>query len=224
MIWKFALIPSLLHLCATIVLLVFSFKILSHKENEKNGLVVLSLISGNTRRDLLGEATALGGVVSTLAPEVTSAAGVAASRVTDAVSSVVSNAASLETSVVDQIFATNYTVGTKYACAASSCDQIPSLEVVLCFGLAATLISATTSALMFFLPFMKPFTLGCSTLALLFFIVFTACVVSVVEIASLVADSTFFRVQRGDVFAESLWTLGSAIVLFFSAFGMLFAG
>ena len=152
---------------------------------------------------------------------ITSVAGGVASQATAAASLVVSNAASLETSIVGEIFARNYTVGTKYACAASSCDKIPSLEVVLCFGLSITVLSVITFTLAFFLPFMKLVSLGCSMLATLFFIVFAACVVSIAEVASLVGSSTFFRVEKGEIFKESLWALGGAILMASSAFGML---
>ncbi len=135
-----------------------------------------------------------------LVPDITSIAGGAASQVTATVSSVISDAISAETSVLGHIFATNYTVGTKYAYAASSCDQIPSLEVVLCFGVFITSVSAIAFALAFFLPLMKIFTLRLSMLTMLFFIVFAVCVVLIAELASLVARSTFFHVEKGDVY------------------------
>jgi hypothetical protein len=43
MILKLALLPSLLHLGAIIVLLYLSCQILAHSENEKKGLVILSV-------------------------------------------------------------------------------------------------------------------------------------------------------------------------------------
>lgn len=182
---------------------------------------------GHNRRDIFGsvqtlasQATGPGIMDSTLIPDIKKTVGGAASQVTAALSSIVSEAASIETSVISQGFATNYTVGTKYACAGSSCGQIPSLEVVLCFGLFITGISVITSALAFYLPFMKLLTVGCSMLATLFFIVFTACTVSIVQIGSLVAKSTIFAVERGAVYAEALWVLGGAVVLAFSAVGI----
>lgn len=153
-------------------------------------------------------------------PHISSTVG-AASQVTAPLSSIVSEAASVETSVVGQIFATNYTVGTKYACAASSCNQIPSLEVLLWFGLFITVVSVITSGFAFYKPFIKPLTLGCSMLAMLLFIVFAACAVSIAEIG-LLARSTLFHVEEGDVFAEALWILGGGIVLAFSSVGILF--
>ena len=59
-------------------------------------------------------------------------------------------------------------------------------------------------------------------LILLFFIVFAACVVSIVEVASLVGGSTSFHVEKREVFKESLWALGGAVLLAFSAVGRLF--
>ncbi|KAK4205902.1 hypothetical protein QBC37DRAFT_329629 [Rhypophila decipiens] len=215
-----ALVPSLLYVGATIVLLSFSCKILANKENQKEGLVILSLSLGNTRRDLLGSVQTIAGEATNVGA-ITTVAGGVPSQAIAAASSVISDAA-VGGSVVGKIFAANYTVGTKYACAASSCDKIPSLEVVLCFGLLVTVMAAIAFTLAFFLPFMKFVSLGCSLLSLLFFIVFAACAVSIVEVASLVGGSTSFRVERGEVFKESLWALGGAVLLAFSAVGRLF--
>ncbi|KAM7210616.1 hypothetical protein V8F06_014006 [Rhypophila decipiens] len=222
-----ALVPSLLYVGATIVLLSFSCKILANKENQKEGLVILSLSLGNTRRDLLGSVQTIAGEATNVGA-ITTVAGGVPSQAIAAASSVISDAA-VGGSVVGKIFAANYTVGTKYACAASSCDKIPSLEVVLCFGLLVNVMAAIAFTLAFFLPFMndagkeKLFVpLGCSLLSLLFFIVFAACVVSIVGVASLVGGSTSFRVEKGEVFKESLWALGGAVLLAFSAVGRLF--
>ncbi|KFA49002.1 hypothetical protein S40293_11457 [Stachybotrys chartarum IBT 40293] len=86
------------------------------------GLVNLHLKWGNNRRDLLGsvqsmvlQVTEVGDHVSTLLPDMTAAAGVAASRVTAAVSNAITEAASLESFKLDELLTSNYTVGTKYA-------------------------------------------------------------------------------------------------------------
>lgn len=168
------------------------------------------------------QATEVGDRVSTLLPDMTGAAGVAASRVTAAVSNAITEASSLESFTLDELFASNYTVGTRYACAASECNQVPSLEVVLCFGLAMAIVSTVAFALAFFLPFMRLVSLGCSMLAMIFFIVLAASVVFITETALLLADSTSLQVEKGDVFAGSLWNLASAIVMAFSAAGMVF--
>lgn len=83
-------------------------------------------------------------------------------------------------------------------------------------------ISVITSALAFFLPFMKLSTLGASMLATLFFIVFAVCAVTIAEVGSLVDRSTFIHAQKGEVFAQALWVLGGAVVLAFSAVGIFF--
>ncbi|KEY73845.1 hypothetical protein S7711_11540 [Stachybotrys chartarum IBT 7711] len=193
------------------------------------GLVNLHLKWGNNRRDLLGsvqsmvlQVTEVGDHVSTLLPDMTAAAGVAASRVTAAVSNAITEAASLESFKLDELFTSNYTVGTKYACAASECNQVPSLEVVLCFGLVMAIVSAVAFALAFFLPFMRLVSLGCSMLAMIFFIVLAASVVFITQTAVLLADSTSLQVEKGDVFAGSLWSLASAIVMAFSTTAVVF--
>ena len=170
---------------------------------------------------MAGQATALNHIDSTSVPQITDIAGSIATQATAALPSVVSDAASVATSVADRILG-NSTAGIKYVCIASSCDQIHVLLVVLGLGLSITVLSAVALALTFFLPFMKFLTLGCSTLALLFYVLFAGCVVCIAEIASLNAVSTFFKATRGEVFPESLWALGFAAVLAFSALGHIF--
>lgn len=190
-------------------------------------LMTGQLNPGFARRDMFGsvqsiatQATDPGVIASTLVPGLRSTAAGAVSQATAALSSVVSEAASVETSVISQTFAGNYTVGTKYACAASSCAQIFSLEVILCFGALIAGISVITSALAFCLPFMGLSTLGCSMLAMLFSIVFAVCAVTIAEIGLLADRATFIHAQKGEVFAQSLWILGSAVVLAISAVGI----
>lgn len=136
----------------------------------------------------------------------------AASRATAAVSSVIDDA----TKRIGEVLPTGCSVGTKYVCVElsgqSSCVRMPSLEVVLLFGLSLTLVSFFTFALKFVLPLMGVFTLALSVLGLLFFVVFAASMIFIGEIAFVLADSEAIYVEKGMALPDSIGSLVCAIL------------
>ncbi|KAK2051865.1 hypothetical protein LY76DRAFT_610288 [Colletotrichum caudatum] len=213
----FSKIATALHIISTVVILIFTVRVLQDKVNETKGIVQI------------------------LVPDVV---GSIATAVKSAASGVVTAAVASGESLVAATLPSSVSVGTKYACVDSQCaaipgsaialvrdlapflpspreienlqelvDKCPNLETVLSAGLGLVLASSILLLAGLKIRLLSFVSFGLSIVAVVLFAIVTGFAVSLYSTSQAVADALGVKASRGDIFGVSVGDLTASLVM-----------